>query len=142
MRFKKFFYEAEQLPGAFITDDPRPTGSGRQQEMPGSHLVMGDEHADGKIIAKEVKGKKDDERVILTISDVNADEIDLWMPYTDWSAKGEEAPKVGDTVGVDFRSDKSIKNIKPYFSDNDVSVSPVGTQSPTGSSTSFAGPPP
>jgi len=105
MRFRKFL---ERTAGYFEPEDTKPTGSGRQQEMPGVRMVVGQEDIRGSVIDKSIEG----EEVFITIQDDNGNEADTKMSYRFWEKKG--APQIGAMVHAVWDKDGKLQDLKVY----------------------------
>jgi len=127
MRFRKFL---EITAGYFEPEGTKPTGSGRQQEMPGVRMVLGQSDIQGVIRSKEVEG----DTVTLSVEDPNGNSAEVNIPYDKFVSKDTEPPKEGDIIHVVFDQDGSLSDYKLVQAKPDVFVRTWGHKSPTSGS--------
>ena len=115
MRFRKFLedqvggvLEDQVGGGGTRPEDTRPTGSGRQQEMPGVQMSLGEEDIQGEVIDRSIQ----DDFVTITIQDGNGNEVNLKMSYRFWKKKG--APQIGARVHAVWAKDGGLQDLKVY----------------------------
>ena len=98
MRFRKFI---EDTAGYYDDkEDTRPTGSGRQQEMPGTSMVMGQKDVEAKVTGVEEK----DDVIILTLDSDDVSHVSISRQRYE----KDEAPKEGNIVKFVFDQDGSL----------------------------------